>query len=121
MKTRVQVPASISGFRTLADNTLRVTLDIGKEIPAEESAVIIALRNLHGWFLYQVNEFTDAEVQDLPDAPALDDLKTPSQRLRDRMFVYYKSAHGKSDGFNSWYADALEKIGQTYLERMEHA
>lgn len=45
--------------------------------------------------------------------------KTPSQRLRDRMFVYYQDKFKKSSGFNTWYADTLDEIGQKYLAKVQ--
>ena len=44
--------------------------------------------------------------------------KTPSQRLRSRLFVYYKETKKTEKGFNSWYADALDQIGNSYLEKL---
>lgn len=46
------------------------------------------------------------------------DRKSPSQRLRDRMAVYYNKKFPNSKSFNTWYADQLDSIGEKYLDKI---
>lgn len=54
------------------------------------------------------------------EADITEDSKSPSERLRDRLYVYYREKHsGSSDGFSAWYIDVLDRIGASYLEKIQ--
>lgn len=111
-----QVASQIQSVRTLADNTIRLTID-AQEMPPEQMAILFKLKGQIGWTLFKENPFKidDVPVEATPDH----DKKSPSQRLRDRMFVFYQKKHGKNTGFNEWYADNLDAIGQKFLDKIE--
>ncbi len=45
--------------------------------------------------------------------------KSPSERLRSRLYVYFKETHGKDEGFREWYEKTLDTIGQRYLDKLD--
>lgn len=95
--------AVISKIATLADKSVRVWLDLPETNTEELSALISNLQN----DVHEVEFELDEEGG-----------KSPSHRLRDRMFVYYKEKFKKTEGFTTWYIEALEKIGQSYLDKL---
>lgn len=116
----LKVPSSIQKISTLVDGGISVTLHT-QEFNPEDQAKLFHLHKKTGWFLFaeKADMITDNELQNLPEI-RFDDKKTPSERLRGRMFVYY-TEHLKRDkvGFNDWYKRTLDEIGTKYLERME--
>jgi len=76
----------------------------------------------YGYFCFLVGEkeIDEKEIIDLPPLPKDEtEVKSPSQRLRSRMFVFYMNTHIDKERFNTWYADTLEKLGQQYLNKIE--
>lgn len=111
-----QAPSTIQSLRTLADNTIRMTVDF-QEMKPEEMGKVFSLKGKLGWFLFKENEI---QISEVPSGVAvMDDSKSPSQRLRDRMFAAYANKHEDKSGFNAWYAKQLDHIGQQYLDKIE--
>lgn len=111
-----QAPSTVNKITTLADSTIRLVVDCQETTP-EEMAKLFSLKGKLGWFLFKQDEivFEDLPTDKMPEIGG----KTPSQRLRDRMFAMYASKHEDKTKFNTWYAEQLDKIGQQYLDRIE--
>ena len=114
---KFQVPATISKIVTMADKTIRLQVDT-QELSKEDKAKVFDLHEELGWFIFSLAELTEDDTLNLPEIKNDSDKKTPSQRLRDRLFVYYNHTHANNDGFNDWYIKAMDKIGQQYLDRI---
>ena len=110
-----QVPANIESVSTRKDHSLKVVIGT-RELSSAEKAILMDLHAKEGWFMFKENEFT---LEDLPenDAPIVEG-KSVSKRLHDRMLAYWISKNGDSKGFRTFYEDALDKIGQTYLDKI---
>ena len=113
----LKVPATISKVTTMADNTLRLNVDT-QETSSEDKAAIMELYNQLGVFLFHPTDIKEEDLVSLPDIKTDKGQKTPSQRLRNRMFVYYKDRYKKDDGFESWYISEIERIGNSYLDKI---
>lgn len=102
----VQVQATISKVTTLSDGALRVWVDT-PELPPDHEAVLFSLRKQNLWATFSI---FDAPMPDLPETPPADlsNGKTPSQRLRSIMFIWYKTKHGTEVGFNQMYERWIE-------------
>lgn len=111
-----QAPSTVNKITTLADSTIRLVVDCQETSP-EEMAKLFSLKGKLGWFLFKENEvmFEDLPMDEAPEVEG----KSPSQRLRDRMFACYASKHEDKSEFNTWYTQQLNKIGQQYLDRIE--
>lgn len=59
-----------------------------------------------GYLLWSPNEFSDS---DIPTSPAEVGQKTPSQRLRNHLFVYWKQL-GETGDFETFYRGKMEEI-----------
>lgn len=94
----------LDGFRSLKDGSMKITL-VTRELSPEQLALLTLNLN---------KEILSVEVPD-----ELGDRKSPSQRLRDRMAVYYKETYPNLKSFNTWYQDTLDQIGQTYLDKLK--
>ncbi len=113
-----QTPAYIEGIRTLKDRCLKFTVFTSRELPADQKTTLFELEQKEGWFLFKENAIKEDEIIDLPDVKLEKDEKSPSERLRSRMFVYYKENHKDTTKFNTWYVEQLDKLGQQYLDKI---
>jgi hypothetical protein len=66
------------------------------------------LKSKQGWFLFKENEIV---MQDIPteSAPEFKNDKTPSQRLRAALYVYWDSKTARKQDFNSFYDSWVER------------
>ncbi|MBU0962769.1 MAG: hypothetical protein KKD48_02595 [Nanoarchaeota archaeon] len=93
----------IHKISTMADGALKIVL-ITREMASEEMSKL---------FMYYRQEAIvkiDEPVFNKED-------KSPSKRLKDRMFVFHKEKQIKED-FNIWYIQQLDKIGNQYLDKL---
>lgn len=116
-----QVPSVIPnhGIKTLSDGGIRLLVDC-QEINPAEAAELFSLKGKVGWFLFKEAAITEEEVGKLPDEIVeFKNEKSPSERLRNVMFVYYKQKYGKEEGFDSWRKEQMEKIIQQYKDKLD--
>lgn len=116
----IKVPAVIAKISTMVDGGISLTVHTQELNPEDQSEVF----NLHkklGYFIFaeKSSDITGKEVENLPEIKD-EGQKTPSQRLRSRLFVYYTQKLGREKAdFNKWYEEQLSKIGQRYLEKID--
>jgi hypothetical protein len=117
---KFQVPATPTKVTTMGDNSLRIQIDVDRELSPEENAQVFSLYNKSGWFLFKETEVEEEDLLDIPDEKLeFKDQKTSSQILRNRLFVYYKKFYGKEEGFEDWRKKEMLKIGQHYLNKIQ--
>jgi len=113
-----QVPSAIQSIRTLVDGGNKLDI-VTRELSPEEMTKLFELKGKEGWFLFKENPIIENDIQALPDEPIDEfDKISPGQRLRNRMFVYYKKSHKDTKGFNLWYSQSLDALGQQYLDKL---
>ena len=113
----IQFSVIVDQVRANKDKSLTIKLET-QELSAEETSRIFSLMGLQIWTAMAEIPLGEVDL-DIPESvPEFKGDKTPSQRLRDRMFVYFKEKNGKTDGFKEWYESALEKIGGAYLDKL---
>jgi len=122
MKQLLQIPGTIEKVMSMRNRVIRIVFDSQEARSDEEVASIMTKVEKFGWlcFLAGENNIQPEDISDLPELPKSDpDEKSPSKRLRDRMFVYWKEKglEDKKD-FNSWYIGQLDKLGQGYLDKI---
>ena len=118
----LQLPGTITSVKTMANKVLRLQVDTQENLTKEQMAKIMQNNDEYGYFCFLVGEkeIDEKEIIDLPPLPKDEtEVKSPSQRLRSRMFVFYMNTHIDKERFNTWYADTLEKLGQQYLNKIE--
>ncbi len=114
----VALPVLLDQIRSTKDKALKITF-ISPELPPDQASIILALANAQGYAYFAPNALQEADLV-LPKDEDMPQTKTPSQRLRARMFVYFTQHLGKpKQEFSVWYDQQLDKIGDGYLERMQ--
>lgn len=109
------LPGTIVQVKTMA-RSVRVTFDSQEVLTPEQMAELFGLYEKVGWFFFLKTADGRVDAATLPEIRTEPGEKSPSKRLRDRLFVYYTARNGKSEGFEAWYADEMGRIGQKYLD-----
>lgn len=89
-----------------------------RELTAEEIFTIMSLRHSEGWLCFAPNE---NEIE-IPEERVELDEKSPSERLRAVLFVWYKqeTEKGKFVGlFDTFKKEKMEKIIETIKGKLE--
>ncbi len=116
--SKLLFPAQLIKVESRTDRTYKLTFNTRELKGADASLLLNEIMN-EGWLVY--SSTSDIEDADIPTEKADPGLgtKTPSARLRGRLFVYYTEVvKGDKNQFSIWYDAELEKIGSKYLERV---
>lgn len=102
-----QCASSIENITTRKDGTLKLTVGT-QELTSEQMAEVMKLHNKLGWFLFSEN---DIDKSDIPkeNAPEFSGDKSPSQRLRSILYVYWDKCTDKTLTFNQYYDKFVQK------------
>lgn len=112
MSSRIfTAPAILTSCAFSKDGGLRLGFATNELSNADK--VIVA--EYHGKFGTVAFREGDIEAEDLPDAKPSDERKTPSQRLRDVLFVLWKQEGSKGD-FDAFYRKHLDRA----IERVKN-
>jgi hypothetical protein len=113
----IQFSGIIDSIHSKKDRTLSVRLGT-QELSSEETAKIFDHQGHLIWVAIAEGSMATEDLN-IPEVLEDTDKKTPSQRLRDRLAAYYKHHKGNFENFNTWYINEMNKIGQTYLDKLE--
>jgi hypothetical protein len=109
-------PATLSSYRPKADGSMSLTFNT-QDLDDTQKMDVISHYQQFGWLGFVDSE--DATDLEIPDELPENDSKTPSERLRAVMFVYYKNKYGETSGFNAWRAKTIEEIIEKYKEKID--
>lgn len=112
----LQFSAQIDSAKANNDRTITLKVDT-QELMPEETAHIFSLFQKQIWLAIAETTITKEDLN-IPEIVDPLDNKSPSQRQRDRMFVYWKEKKVETP-FDSWYAAQLDKHGQKYLDALQ--
>ena len=100
------IEATISKVTTMHDKTLRLQIDT-QEIGSEQKTQLFSLHDTFGYFFFSEKSFKEPEITELPDVEANPKGKTPSQRLRNTLFVLWTQQGSKGD-FEVFYRRQMD-------------
>lgn len=116
MSHKVSFAAQLSGVKSRKDRTFRVELDT-QEL-GEDAAKLFALLGSQGWALFSPNDdITEEDIPEVRADAALDD-KSPSQRLRAVLFVYWKQ-RGQKEPWEVFYTSHMERLIERVKDQLE--
>lgn len=111
----IQFSAQIDSAKANNDRTLSLKVDT-QELSSEDTAQIFSMFQKQVWLAIGETSISKEQLN-IPEVIDEMDKKSPSQRLRDRMFVFFKEK--KVGGiFDDWYKSQMEKQGQNYLDKL---
>lgn len=101
--TTLQLPAQLDNLSLRKDGSVLLKFET-RELSAQEMMMVLGFRNTEGWLLFSQNSEMKA-----PEGNAHLDTKSPSERLRDVLFVLYKQ-EGETTTFETFYNEKMEKL-----------
>ena len=120
-KKLFQIPAEMSSYKSKANGTVQFTFVTQELITPENLYKMLVNLNKVGNLLFAVEELEFSDLGDLPkiDKSMYGDAKTPAQRLRAVLWLYFKQKGGKSENFQLFYDNMMEKQITTYKEKLD--
>lgn len=116
----IKIPSEITKVTTMSNGAIRLVVDSQENIHPEDKARIMDLHEKLGVFVFaEARQMKDEDLLNLPEVKMEPNDKSPSQKLRNRMYVYYHETHTGEDKFYEWYSDQMEKLGQHYLWKLQ--
>lgn len=112
-----QVPATITKIETMQE-WVRIAFDTQEVPDLTELAKLLSMgKGKVGWLLFKE---TEIQHEDIPEYnPNVDDEeRSPSERLRAVMYVYFMQQGGKKEKFTEYYRKAMEKRIQEFKDRL---
>lgn len=110
--TKLVLPALINPPTIRKDGSIKISFD-SRELSAEEYLTVMGFRNCEGWLAFQP---TEAGIPELPTEKAEIDVKTPSERLKNVLYVWFRQEVDKGSYvglFEAFRAEKMEKIIET--------
>jgi hypothetical protein len=116
-KTLLQVAAAISKVETMADRSLRLKVDT-QEMEAEDEAKVMKLRGKLGWFVFSDQNIDAEDIPDIKLDVEAGEIKSPSQRLRNTIYVYWYECTNKSIDFDTFYKQQMDMVISKFKEKL---
>lgn len=105
MPNLLRVPVQVIDFRPKADRSWKMSFET-RELSGEEVALLADNYQGEGWLVFSPNE--EIAVGDIPSEAAEAGVKSPAQRLRAKVFIYWKQHINRGDFESYW---------RTYVQR----
>lgn len=102
---KFMAPATLEGLSTRQDGSASIRFST-QELAPEDLVAFMQFRGKFGYLLFKETEF---KVSDVPKNDPEFDGKTPSQRLRNVLYVQWKQK-GASGDFENFYRQQIEKV-----------
>ncbi len=114
-----QVASIIEQIKSLADGSWQLKIST-QELSPEQVASVAEQKGKLGWFMFSENSFSENDIPK-EQAPEFKDDKSPSQRLRNVLFVYWKENTKHEKTFevwkNEWFERKIEEVKKYLPER----
>lgn len=106
-KRKVMVESILTSVRPLRGKNQGMAMTFHtKEVSSEEKVVMMDFQDSHGWLLFAEDEIQEKDIP--PDNTDMGG-KTPSERLYNVLFVYWKQLKEPGD-FQAFRNEKMEQI-----------
>ena len=113
---KISLISTISGIRTLADQTIRVQVDLNETSP-EQIAELFRLKGGYGHFLF-AEQAREIDTSNLPKIVLEEDERSPATRLRGSLFRLHEKNGGKREDFDGFYKKQMERFIEAVKEKL---
>lgn len=103
----VKLPAIFNKMTPRVDKSWKIEFET-RELYGEGIKNLAEMLGAEGWLVYAPNDLTQTDIPEV-DADSGLDGKSPSQRLRNVLFVRWEQA-GKKGSFDSWYLSYINRL-----------
>ena len=104
-KLAIKTQAIITSISSKKDGSLGLRMNT-PELDSQDKVAFMELQNINLEVYIKAADFVSKEVREVKGEM---DGKTPSQRLRNTLFVLWDQ-EGRPGEYNSWYIKKMEKI-----------
>lgn len=120
MNKTIYLPAIIEGIRSRKDKTFTITLGTNELTPADAAAVF-SLNQQFAFVAIKPDAFKTEEKDVIENLESgyEDSSKTPAQRLRGVLYVYWKQDPQGYDDFNDFYRNRIEAVIDHFKTKLE--
>jgi hypothetical protein len=114
----IQIPVQLIDFRPRKDRSWRVTFET-PELQGDEVKILTESFQGEGWMVFKPNR--EIDPGDVPNIEAEVGLKTPSQRYRNKLYIYWKQQGGldKLGAFDNYYREHYAKLTEILDSKLE--
>ncbi len=108
----LQFNSYIKKISTLPDRTIKLTIET-QELPPDDMAKIFDLMDKYCWLALKEQEAGDITEDELDIPEVKTEFKkdrTPSERLRAVIYVYWSQNRSAKEDFDTFYRRNMEKI-----------
>ena len=107
MNEPITIPATLEGVTRKKDKSVSLRFNSLFEMTTEDFTELDKLFQTGGWLVFAEKQLTH---EDIPDEDISNpDLKSPSQRLRNILYVYHMEKDGDPAKFRAFYESTMEK------------
>lgn len=103
----ISVPALVQGMTPKQDRSWKLTFET-RELSGDEVKILADNFQGEGWLVFKPNS-EGISLKEVPTETADAGMKTPSQRLRASIMVWYKLSGTKGDP-EAFYRTTMEKL-----------
>lgn len=116
---KIILPAIINPPRIRKDKSCAISFDT-RELTSDEIFTILSLSQSEGYLAFQPNE---DDIPDFPEERAEVDQKTPSERLRAVLYIWFKQETEKGQfvgTFEVFRKEKMEKIIEGVKSKLDN-
>lgn len=119
MDSLFQIPATVSGFKSMSGRAVRLSIDTQENLSDVEIGKISALNEKFGYFCFLPGQMIKAEdLSNLPPLPKWEeDNKSPAQRMRNTLYVLWEQK-GKNGAFEDFYMKQMGRFIEAVKEKL---
>lgn len=112
-----QIPGMMTKFVSLPHNSLRITFETQENIDKNQIHYLLNLINKIGWFSFAVSQIEAVDIEKLPKIEPDFKGKTPSQRLRAKIYILGQQK-GEKDA-EAFYLKKMQQIEDWITQQLE--
>lgn len=114
----ILLPAQIESIASRKDKTIRLTIGT-QELNPNTAAELFTMNQQFCYFAIKTESFLQNEVDLVNDLKADINVKTPSQRLRNILYINYQQNNEGFKDFNTFYISKMEAICEHYKNKID--
>lgn len=113
----LQTQAQVTKVETLADRSLKISI-VTPELNFASKSSLFELANKEVWIAFKETKISEDELNIPESITEFKTDKTPSQRLRSIIYIYWEKNKKKEIDFDSYYKQQIEKIIDYLKEKL---
>jgi len=114
----IQTPAHLVGITPLKDGALSLRF-YTQEMTAKEKLITLEYFQKFGWLLFKEDEKDFTEIDVPKENSGMDEGKSPQQRMRACLYVYWEKFKKDDLTFEEFYKREMERQINAIKEKLE--